>query len=674
MKLRIALFLTVLASLLWVLALPVWIVRYALWTPDFYRRWLRESDLVAQGSAALADDLPRQIPEAAWPSWIPRTPESLRAVLDYVLSPAEVEAALVRVGPSWAAWALGETSAPERLTPEVARLLSGERGENIRAFLWRMLPSCATAAPPACVPVDPGAHSEVGQQQQAWWNGFTGDFVAVCDTAETQVIAAWQSPTWLRWVWYAPLLALVCAVVAAALLSDRRRWACISAPLLAAGLIVGGVGGLALLDRFPPPDIRAITGVPFSAGTVMVFVALWRALMHVLGPVWVMGGAAVLALGLTWWVLIFESWRGKGIAVSGMLLALWGGMQFYPGSFLTPLAALPALPLEATPTPWPTFTSTPTLTPTPYYWPVAPGTAAPTPSGPLTADAQRLGCLQGAEAPVLALAVAGDEVHALYAGATWRYRYSTLLALTSTTHPLTFTTFALSQDGTEIAVARARDLYVEAFPAWTRALRSRVSTFSRIQTLTYAVGHEQLVLGLENGYLWVIDPATGAIVWLLQAGDSPVTALAAHPTQPLVLSGTADGAVRLWDMANGAQVAVLEGHSAAVQFLAFAPQGERALSVDAQGRWILWDVAQRTIVRQRTPASIGALSALLWLEDGIIGGTATGELLFVDADLSIRRLPVSAEAITAMTVDASGAAWVGFADGKICVWGVLDLP
>ncbi len=680
MKLRLAFLLSLFSSLICVLALPLWIVRYALFTPDFYRRWSRESDFPAHLSAALATDLPHRIPVALWPAWIPREPTALRALLDYGLMLSEPENLLAQVGPSWACWGLGEASAPERLTPVLARLLSTERGENIRAYLWRALPSCAAGTPPACVPLDPGDHAAVGQQQQAWWNGFTGDLIAVCDTLETEAIGAWQAPAWLPWIWYAPLVALLGAVIAALLIADRRRWACFSVPLLTTGFFVGLTGVLARLDKLPPPDIRVWSGIPFSAATIAVFEPLWYGLWRGLGPLFLMGGAAALALGLLCLVLVFEGRVARWLAVLGSLLALGMGAQFYPASFLTALPSLPEPLVEFTPTPWPTLTATPTrtptptLTPTPYYWPVQPGTPVPTPAGALTEAAQLLGCVRGVEAPVRAVQLSADEMHVLYTATTQRYRFPTLLSLIQMTNPLTATTFALAADATQIAVAHERNLYLYTFLAWTRALRSRVSTFSRIQTLTYAVGQEQLVLGLENGYLWVIDPTNGAIVWLLAAGNSPLTALAAHPTQPLVLAGAADGLVYLWDMTNGAQVAVFEGHQTAVQFLVFAPQDTLALSVDADGQWILWDLAGKTLLRRRTPPPDVALSVLLWTKEGIIGGTTNGELLFVGEELSLTRRQVSADAITALSVAPSGTAVIGFATGELCLWGVLDVP
>jgi hypothetical protein len=58
----------------------------------------------------------------------------------------------------------------------------------------------------------------------------------------------------------------------------------------------------------------------------------------------------------------------------------------------------------------------------------------------------------------------------------------------------------------------------------------------------------------------------------------------------------------------------------------------------------------------------------------ILGATTTGDLLFADANLTMHRLRVTDEAITAIALDASGAALIGSASGEVCVWGVLDLP
>ncbi|MBN2390556.1 MAG: hypothetical protein JXR84_07530 [Anaerolineae bacterium] len=681
MKLRIALILCLLASLVGVFGLATWLARYVFLSPVFYQRWLRESNFVTQASAALAVDLPRQIPAELWSPWISREPETLRALFDVALATVDVETVVMRLGPAWTAYALGEAPPPERLLPDVEQYLTGAQGELVRDWLWRALPSCEEADPPYCIPLDPGAHSAVGQQQQAWWQDFVSDFIAVFAGAETDFVATWPGPQpWLQWIWYAPLLALAPALFATLIVPERKRWVCISVPLLTSGLFVGVVGVLAMLERFPPPDIRAVFGQPFSSATVELFATSWFALLRVIGPTFLIGGMLALALGLTWFVLIFEGLPAKIVTVAGVLGVLWGVAQFYPVSVFAPLTTVrPALDVGATPTPWPTFTSTPTLTPTPYYWPVAAGTPAPTPSGPFAMDARLLGCSQVAPEPILALDAAGGEVRALQSAITSRHSFPALAQVARVANaPIAaasqLVVFALSDSGEQIAVAQGQNLYVYAFPSWRRLLFSRVSTFSRIQTAAYVDGERQLVLGLENGYLWVVKPESGGLVWLLPAPESPVTALAAHPSLPRALSGATDGVVRLWDLAEGVELATLEGHSAAVRFIAFAPQDDYALSVDEAGQWIVWDVAQGTKVRQRRPALDGALSALLWTDNLVLGGTTTGDLLFADANLTLHRLKVTDEVITAIALDASGAALIGTASGEICVWGILDLP
>ena len=676
MRSRVALILTVLASLIWVVALPLWIAQYALHSPTFCMHWLREGDVVARFTTALANELPRQVPEAYWWPWLPRSPEELRLFFDFVLAPVDIETALAEAAPSWAGWALGEVSSPRPFTPAVARYLHGAHGDSARAFLWRALPSCESASAPACVPLDPGARTAVGEQQRLWWDGFVEDFITLLGDAESRFVDAWPGPPdWWRWVWYTPLVALVFAAIAAALMpSGRARWASFSVPLLTGGLIVGGVGALAAFGHLSPPGIWTAAGTPWADIGIAMFPALWRASTRALGPLFVIGGAFSLALGLSFAGLIFEGWWSKVFSIAAVLAVLWSIAQVYPVSALAPLDSQFVPPPEPTSTPRPTFTSTPalpTLTPTPEYWPVQEGTPVPTPHGPFTVGAQRLGCYQEGDAPVIALSVIDGMIRTLQSETTSRRNFVTLETAGSVVNAMPVATFALSHSGEEIALADERDLYVYAFPSWLRVLRSRVSTFSRIQTPVYVIGQSQLVLGLENGVLWVVKPATGGIVWLLPTDESAITALAAHPKQPLVLSGSADGTVRLWDMLAGEERAVLRGHDAAVEFIAFAPQTDLALSVDAGGLWTLWDLTGQRILRQRRLLPDATLTALVWDEDGMIAGTSQGDLVFVTEDFDADVLHVSDAAVTALTLMPSGYALIGTATGQVCVWGAL---
>lgn len=687
MRSRVALVLTVLAALVWVFALPLWIMRYALHSPTFYRHWLREGDIVAQFTSALANELPRQVPEANWWPWLPRSPEVLSAFFDFALAPVDVESALSGIAPSWAGWALGEVSSPQRFTPAIARYLHSPHGERARDFLWRALPLCDAAPPPACVPLDPVARPAVVAQQRAWWDGFVEDFIALLGDAESRLIAAWPGPPdgW-RWGWYAPLVALALAVVAAVVMPPgRTRWACFSVPLLTGGLIVGGAGAVAALGRFAPPAIWTAAGTPWTDIGVAMFPALWRASMRSLGPLFVIGGALSLALGLVFAVLIFEGWWSKIFSNAVVLVTLWGIAQVYPASALAPLTAPSALLPASTPTPWPTFasTSTPPSVAAPASptgdRPAQPETPLPalldaispdaTALGPLSSDAQQLGCYQEQAVPVVALRAVGSTIYALQPKTTSARNFTTLESTDRVTNARPAGLFALSHSGKEIAVADDRDLYVYAFPSWTRVLRSRVSTFSRIQTLAYVTGQNQLVLGLENGVLWVVRPSTGGIVWLLSPGDGAITALAAYPKLPQVLSGSADGTIRLWDMLTGEARTILRGHDVAVELVAFAPQADHALSVDADGVWTLWNLAERRILRQRRLLPDATLTTLLWNASGILAGTSRGDLVFVDEDFDARSLHVADAAVTALTVLPSEAALIGTATGQVCVWG-----
>lgn len=675
MRPRIALVLTVLASVVWVLALPLWVARYAAFDPNFYRAWLRQSDVVTQWKSELATALPRHISEALWIPWLPRSPDALLAFLDSILPTSETEVVLTEAGPWLAAWAIGESSFVPRIAPEITAPLHSPQGENARALLWESMPACDVAAPPACLPLDSGAHLSVDEAQRAWWHAFLDDLTAALDAVETQMTASWNGPpAWFRWMWYAPLLAAALAVVAALVMpSGRKRWACVSIPLLTGGVIVGGVGVLAMLAMIPPPVVRSASATPFATAALAIFPRVWYALLGILGPTVALAATVSLALGLSFILLIFEGWASKGVAVVSVLLVLLGMMPTYPRSVFAGVASLPASTFAPTPTPWPTSTSTPTLTPTPYYWPVLPGTPVPTPSGSFAADAQLLGCVQAEEAPILSLAVIGQDVSVLQDQTATHFGLLKLARIDQIANVVPPTVYALSPSGQQIALASERDLYVYNFPSWTRALRSRVSTFSRIQTLAYVAGEEQLVLGLENGYLWVIRPATGGLAWLLPAHNSAVVALAAHPTRPWVLSAAADGVLRWWDMSTGEALGTLDGGDAAVEFVAFAPQNDHAVTVDVHGEWTLWDLSAQRVVRRRVLLPDDTLTTLAWTPEFILGGTQNGDLVFVDETLVSMVLPVSEHALTALAVTEAGYALVGTEMGEVCVWGTLDL-
>jgi hypothetical protein len=684
---RSALALAALALLLWAAALPLWTLRLLLLSPSFYRGWVQASDLTGLLGAQLARDLPRHIPADAWSPWVPRAPARLRALFDYAWGLADVERGAMRLGPSWARWGLGEASLPRSLAAELVAYLEGPRGENVRAFLWQSLPPCPPAEdaePRYCMPADPGARPAVGQTQRAWWAAFVDELVAWATATEAQVLARWAGPpAWMRWLWYAPLAALGLALLAFAVAPARGRWLCLGVPLAGGGALTAALGAVGWAGWIAAPDVLAWIDAPASIALAALFPPLWDTFVQLAGPALVVTGGSALTVGALLATFAVRRTPERLLVVAAALLLAAGTGYVWPSApyaALSPSMAPPAL-FGPTPTPWPTLTATPTATPTPYYWPVTPGTPLPTASSVTAWDAARwssaqlLGCSAVDAAPVLALDVVAGEIRAFQRAGMTRQHLATLATFARASSPLTLTTWALAPTGQEAALAQGRDLYVYALPGWTPALRSRVSTFSRIQSAIYLHGRDRVALGLENGVLWGVEPATGAIAWLIPAHDVPITALAAHPTRPWVLSGSDEGTLRLWDVDASEELTVLQGHSGAVRRIFMAPDGATALSLDARDTLILWDLAAGQVLVRRELDASEVPTALAWTRAGRFVGTAQGKVGLLDAELRRRDGHAVFDApVTALTLAPPGYVLAGSTEGQVCVWGALDVP
>jgi len=71
------------------------------------------------------------------------------------------------------------------------------------------------------------------------------------------------------------------------------------------------------------------------------------------------------------------------------------------------------------------------------------------------------------------------------------------------------------------------------------------------------------------------DTDTLAVLREFRAHDDDITAMAWHPHQPVLATGSADLAIRLWDLETGEQIDELRGPYAAPRSLAFSPGGSR---------------------------------------------------------------------------------------------------
>ena len=82
-----------------------------------------------------------------------------------------------------------------------------------------------------------------------------------------------------------------------------------------------------------------------------------------------------------------------------------------------------------------------------------------------------------------------------------------------------------------------------------------------------------VVTGDEAGCVCVWSPKTGALLHRHDAAhEGPVTALTAHPTRRIALSGGVDGVCRVWSLDTGKALGALRGHSDSVESIACSGQ------------------------------------------------------------------------------------------------------
>jgi ribosome assembly protein SQT1 len=72
------------------------------------------------------------------------------------------------------------------------------------------------------------------------------------------------------------------------------------------------------------------------------------------------------------------------------------------------------------------------------------------------------------------------------------------------------------------------------------------------------------------------------------AHSKSVFALAAHPTQPLAVSGSEDDMAYLWDLTTGDKIQALGGHSDSVNCVAFSSDGTLVATGGMDGKTRVW--------------------------------------------------------------------------------------
>ena len=88
------------------------------------------------------------------------------------------------------------------------------------------------------------------------------------------------------------------------------------------------------------------------------------------------------------------------------------------------------------------------------------------------------------------------------------------------------------------------------------------------------------------------DAKTLAVLHEFGAHDAAITALAYHPTQPVLATGSADLTIRLWNLDNDSLIEELRPGPQEPQSLNFSPTGKRLASIAARGALRVWEFSE----------------------------------------------------------------------------------
>lgn len=136
-------------------------------------------------------------------------------------------------------------------------------------------------------------------------------------------------------------------------------------------------------------------------------------------------------------------------------------------------------------------------------------------------------------------------------------------------------------------------------------------------------GHRFAEAGVDKK-VRIRDGATLAVLREFRAHDSPVTALAWHPTQPILATASADLSIRLWNLETGRRLEELRGPLAAPNALAFSPGGQRLACSGDDRVTRIWE-PESLRKKPATPRETGGWEDLLSaLTPGIVKRSGQG--------------------------------------------------
>ncbi len=182
----------------------------------------------------------------------------------------------------------------------------------------------------------------------------------------------------------------------------------------------------------------------------------------------------------------------------------------------------------------------------------------------------------------------------------------------------------------------------------------------RPYALSFSPDGKMLAVGGESTALWQLDSDdAGRVLSGHKDGygrSFAVTALAFHPSAPLLATGATDETVRLWDLREGRQVALLQGHTGTIENLRFSADGRRLLSSSQDSTVHIWNVANGRL-RATLNGHANSVFSASYSQDG-------QKIVTASADATVRIWDAgSAREIVRLLSHTGPVVWAEFADG-----------
>jgi WD40 repeat protein/sugar lactone lactonase YvrE len=197
---------------------------------------------------------------------------------------------------------------------------------------------------------------------------------------------------------------------------------------------------------------------------------------------------------------------------------------------------------------------------------------------------------------------------------------------------------ALSADGRQIALATSTG--VQLYDGQTLAARYSIAIPQGVDDLMFSPSGAWLALAMDDGAIFIINPADGRQYALLR--DPAVyehygassAAIAFSPDETLLASATVH-TVNLWQLADGSLLRTMSGHKDFISALSFSADGTTLLSID-------------TGMSAAEPADSEPLEARLWdVHSGAL------RRAFVTTAFDVGNIVVAPGAETFVTTDDS---------------------